>query len=76
MSDACKIMMNKGKEFALVDKEDFDVLGHYPWHVLNTQKGKKYALRFIKGTRKRVYLHREIINPLKAYKLIILMGMD
>lgn len=53
------IPLTQGKS-AIIDDEDFDVLGHYNWHAHFNNK-TWYAARY-DPIRNYVYLHREIMG--------------
>jgi len=49
---------------AIVDDEDYEGLNKYKWHAHWSKKTKSYtAVRNINGTNKKIYMHREILNP-------------
>lgn len=52
-----ELKLTKGK-YALVDDEDFEKLNNYSWHILRNG----YAMARIKGTNKKILLHRLILN--------------
>lgn len=57
-----RIGLTKGK-YALVDDEDFEYLNKFRWHTSsNSHRG--YAVRetYVKGKRKKVFMHKEIIH--------------
>ncbi len=49
-----------GGQYALVDASDYEWLSQYTWHVC----ASGYAVRIEK--RKRVYMHRQIMDPPKG----------
>ena len=59
-----KIPLTRGK-FAIVDPEDYPRLAKYKWHLAKSPYGS-YAVRWkrikAKNTRKRIWMHREIIH--------------
>jgi len=59
-----KIPLTQGK-FAVVDPEDYDRLTKYKWHLAQSPTGM-YAARWQrfanKNTRKRIWMHREVIS--------------
>lgn len=58
-----RIPLTQGK-FAIVDKQDFELVNQYKWHLF----GKGYAARDekINGKKKKVSMHRLILQPPKG----------
>ena len=52
-----KVNLTKGYK-ALVDDEDYEVVNSYSWHVLRNG----YAIARVKGTTKKILMHRLIMN--------------
>ena len=66
-----KIKLTQGKE-AIVDDEDYERLMEHRWHAAKAGN-KYYAVRSLptqsNGTRKRLKMHRAIINPSKGMEV-------
>ena len=59
-----RIYLGEG-EWTILDQGDYCRLGNYQW-TINGSRGRYYAVRNVKteaGKTKRVYMHREIMNP-------------
>jgi hypothetical protein len=54
---------------ALIDDADFELVGHFRWHMIQVQSGKRYAQRNIRlasGRKTTQLMHRVIVD----YKLV------
>jgi hypothetical protein len=47
----------------LADDADYPLLGDYSWYVCKTANGRFYAHARVRGTEKRVSMHRLLMNP-------------
>ena len=68
----------KGKgKYTLVDYEDYMRLKKYHWHISINTSGITYVSRTTKDNKK-IYLHREILNPPDNYLIdhINMNGLD
>lgn len=54
------IPLTQGK-VAIIDKEDFEWLSQYKWYALKRRK-TYYATRHIKGTKRVMFMHRQILG--------------
>jgi hypothetical protein len=62
--DFRRIYLGEG-EWTILDQEDYYRLGNFNW-TINGSGNRYYAVRNVKtetGKTKRVYMHREIMNP-------------
>ena len=60
-AEVYKIPLTKGK-FALVDKEDYDVLNQWNW-FLTSSGGKEYAARVLpRPVHKQILMHRQLLG--------------
>ena len=62
------ILLSKGKNFAIVDDEDFEPLSRFNWRVSESKLKRtliKYAVRskWINGKSTTICMHREIMRP-------------
>jgi len=59
-----KIKLTQGK-YAIVSPEDFEAVNRHKWQATNNHNNTFYAIRtiYINGVRKRLMMHREIMNP-------------
>ena len=58
--------LSGGKQFALIDDQDWDRLSQWNWLVHRQAKGRIYAARREAKTRNLIYMHREIMNALEG----------
>lgn len=66
MSKKIKLTQNK---YAIVDDNDYDYLSQFKWYASKT-KNTFYAMRnssMIKGKRKKILMHREIMQPIDGF---------
>lgn len=47
----------------LADDSDYPLLGEYSWHACMTARGKLYAHARVRGTKKRISMHRLLMSP-------------
>lgn len=59
-----EIRLGKGGLVTLVDNEDYDYLMQWKWYV-DTIGNVQYVKRNDKASGKKIYLHREVMNPPK-----------
>ena len=57
-----KIGTARGHEI-LADEEDRLLLLQYSWHVVKAGSGRLYAYARIKGTKRRISMHRLLMEP-------------
>lgn len=67
-----KIILGRGKEgFAIVGDSDFKRISKSKWHI-RKRNHTSYVVRrqIVKGKKKTIYLHREILKLPNDYKII------
>lgn len=60
-----KIELSRGM-YALVDDADFDELSKFNWYASEKSRNVYAARRAKEGTRKMIYMHRQILNVKKG----------
>jgi len=63
-----KIKLTLGK-YALVDNEDFNWLNRWKWHLSGNGYYAVRNSKYVKGKRKIIYMHREIMRCLKKEQI-------